>query len=73
MKNKLPFQIRLVNVDDINPRAGFVKGDVYDVYEETREGYKVMSDTFEMLVEILFSECERIIPEIETDKKGESK
>ena len=68
-KKKLPFQIKLIDVSEINPRAGFEDGEIYDVWEETREGYMVMSESFGMTVEILFGECERVVPEIEDRKE----
>lgn len=70
MNKPLPFQIRLTNVEDINPKAGFEKGEIYDVYEETRDGYNILSGTFGTFVEIYCSECERVIPEIKGNKKG---
>lgn len=63
MNKKLPFRVRITNVSEINPRAGIQKGGEYDVYEETREGYKIWSDNFGMAIEIYFNECEKIVPE----------
>ena len=65
---KLPFQVKLLDVSDINPRAGFETGQIYDVYSETREGYEIWSDTFGMVVEVYFGECEKIEPD--TERKG---
>jgi hypothetical protein len=71
-KKKLPFQVRLTDVSDIAPRAGLVKGQICDVYAETRDGFEIWCDNYGMPIEMLYSECEKIVPEIETDKKGDS-
>lgn len=66
---KLPFQVKLIDISEIAPRAGLIKGGIYDVYAETREGYKIWCENFGEPIEMLFSECEKIVPE-ENNKKG---
>ena len=67
---KLPFQVKLIDISEIVPRAGLVEGGIYDVYAETRGGYEIWCENFGEPIEMLFNECEKIIPEIETNKKG---